>query len=148
MTGYIWGLFLGIVWKTSKFSKRSGSWFIGDQGRIPAFAHGHQVKMRTSIRSCHSEEANVIICYLAHHLWPTKNLSYPQPRLSFLPFNLKSDDHCRLEAIDSSVAGVSNNMSENISFKPINDCEALPQNDMLRFIHSRALKPLFERPLI
>jgi hypothetical protein len=33
---------------------------------------------------------------------------------SFLPFKLTSDDHFRLEAIDSSVAGVSNNKPENI----------------------------------
>ncbi len=48
-------------------------------------------------------------------------------------FKVKSDDRCRVETIDSSVAGVSTNMSENISFKTINDYESLPQNDMLRF---------------
>ena len=70
------------------------------------------------------------ICYFAHHFWPTKNLSYPKP--SFLPFKVKYSDHCRLEAIDSSVAGVSINMSKNIFFLTNNHCGSLPQNDMLR----------------
>jgi hypothetical protein len=46
MNGYKWGLFLGIVWNISKFSKRLGGWFLEDQSRIPAFAHWRQVKMR------------------------------------------------------------------------------------------------------
>ncbi|MFO7569675.1 MAG: hypothetical protein R6W75_07730, partial [Smithellaceae bacterium] len=51
-----------------------------------------------------------------HTFWPTKNLSYPQPRLYFLPSKAKTDDHCRLEAIDSSFAVVSIFLSENIFF--------------------------------
>ena len=145
MTGYIWGLFLGIVWKTSKFSKRSGSWFI--QWAKPDSC------LRLLASSLDADRALEAVILrrptsqfaIWHIIFGRRRIFRIRSYVSFLPFKVKSDDHCRLEAVDSSVAGFSNNMSENIAFKPKDDCESLPQNDIAR-VTLPNLKPVFEDP--
>jgi hypothetical protein len=62
----------------------------------------------------HSEKANNKVDQVARNTWPTKNLSFLQAQLVFLPFQVISDNLSRLGAGDSSVAVVLINISENI----------------------------------
>jgi hypothetical protein len=66
---------------------------------------------------CHSEEAgNIDRCLVRTTLANEESLVSEKLGAIFLPLQARSDNHCRFETKNSSVAVVSINKSENVFF--------------------------------